>query len=85
MFTDHPRKTLFDITGLHGDKNIYLVSASEDLLLRTLLCLAYSKCPYTDDGELQDNETFPYIDFKRDPSDVIADKMRVRFNAGYGK
>ena len=30
---------------------------------------------YTDDGELQDNSSLPYIDLKRDPVDLIAEKL----------
>ena len=36
---------------------------------------------YRDDGELQDNTTMPFIDFRRDSPEVIAEKMMQRNNA----
>jgi len=52
----------------------------QDKRLRSLLCRAYAKQPYLDDGELQDN-SFPYpIDFKRDSVDEIETKMMARIS-----
>jgi len=51
----------------------------EVLILRRMVCLSYSKHPYTDDGELQDNE-WPMIDFKRDTIQEIRRKMSERTN-----
>ena len=47
--------------------------------LRTLLATCYAKSAlYHDDGELQDNRTRPFIDFKRDTLDEIQWKMLER-------
>jgi len=44
--------------------------------------LAYSgpSRPYGDDGELQDNSEYPYIDWRRDSAEVIRDKITERAN-----
>ncbi len=47
-------------------------------ILRRMLCLSYSEHPYTDDGELQDNNSIPCIDFKRDTIQEIERKMQAR-------
>lgn len=50
----------------------------ENKTLRTMLCLTGSALPYMDDGEMQDNSTFPYIDYKRDSSEEIKNKLSKR-------
>lgn len=52
---------------------------AENAELRRMLAMAYCRFGlYGDDGELQDNTTFPFIDFKRDPVKEIEDKMSHR-------
>ncbi len=47
--------------------------------LRTLLAVNYAgQALYTDDGELQDNSCRPFIDFLRDPVNLIQAKMLAR-------
>jgi len=51
----------------------------DDLKLRRMLFYAYSDGKlYHDDGELQDNRYMPFIDFRRDPVDLIDSKMHER-------
>lgn len=47
-------------------------------ILRRMLCINISKQPYLDDGEMQDNSTFPHIDFKRDSISAIKRKLFER-------
>lgn len=48
-------------------------------IVRELLAINYSRGRlYTDDGELQDNRTQPFIDFRRDPAHVIREKIVER-------
>ena len=50
-----------------------------ELKLRTLLAFSYcGPMLYHDDGELQDNTAHPFIDFKNDNVNTIADKMLRR-------
>lgn len=53
----------------------------ENQQLRWMLCVSYSKQPYLDDGEMQDNSVLPHIDFKRDSIDEIKSKMAKRMIA----
>ena len=46
--------------------------------VRRILCALYSKHPYMDDGEAQDSEEHPFIDFLRDPASVLQVKMQER-------
>lgn len=47
--------------------------------LRLMLCMAYAGAnAYMDDGELQDNSRTPFIDFLRDPPNVIQRKIIER-------
>lgn len=49
--------------------------------LRRLLAIAYSGAKlYGDNGELQDNSEFPFIDFARDSADEIEAALRARAN-----
>ncbi len=50
----------------------------ENQQLRWMLCVSYSRHPYLDDGEMQDNSTLPHIDFRRDPISEIKRKMAER-------
>lgn len=54
-----------------------------ELQLRRMLCLAYAKQPYLDDGELQDNSAHPPIDFKRYSVDEIEAAMQARVGAAF--
>ena len=52
---------------------------NENTTLRTLLATCYAKSSlYHDGGELQDNRTRPFIDFKRDSLEEIQWKMLER-------
>ncbi len=52
----------------------------ENAELRIALAMNYSKPShlYRDDGECQDSSTHPFIDWKRDPWELIKDKMHQR-------
>lgn len=53
--------------------------AAENALLRELLAYRVAGWRlYRDDGELQDNSSYPFIDFKRDPAVLIESKLRER-------
>jgi hypothetical protein len=54
------------------------VTDSDADRLRVLLAGVYCPLLYADDGELQDNRVAPFIDFKRDSVDEIAEKMKQR-------
>lgn len=73
-------KTLYEITGDIKDVNTLLISRADNIMLRRLLCLSYAKRPYLDDGELQDCEHNPCIDFLRDSPDEIYTKMVARMH-----
>jgi hypothetical protein len=48
-------------------------------MARAILARVYTGAGlYCDDGEIQDNRTHPFIDFKRDSFDDIAEKMMRR-------
>lgn len=51
------------------------MTRDEQTLRRLLAYRVAGALLYADDGELQDNSTFPYIDFKRDPVSVIEQKL----------
>lgn len=53
---------------------------SENFKLREMLAHLYAAphALYSDDGELQDNNVNPCIDFKRDSVDEIKTKMQQR-------
>jgi hypothetical protein len=52
---------------------------SENLELRKLLAFTIAgDALYGDDGELQDNRVRPFIDFKRDPVELIQEKLFAR-------
>jgi len=51
---------------------------AENRELRLMLCLAFCHQPYLDDGEMQDNRTFPYIDYKNDSVESIKAKILER-------
>lgn len=52
---------------------------AENAKLRVMLaCQVSGAHLYADDGEMQDNSTQPFIDFKRDDADTIQAKMIVR-------
>jgi hypothetical protein len=56
----------------------------DEPLLRRLLAFQYAgTLLYADDGELQDNRVSPFIDFKRDSSVVIHNKMIERGMKAY--
>lgn len=47
--------------------------------LRMMLAISISGgCLYRDDGELQDNSSAPFIDWKRDTVKGIQEKLRLR-------
>ena len=51
----------------------------ENARLRTMIAFCHTGSDlYADDGELQDNRTQPFIDFKRDPVSVIEGKLAAR-------
>lgn len=53
----------------------------ENKKLREMLAFAQAgSMLYHDDGELQDNSTVPFIDYKRDSVDDIIRKRTQRFN-----
>jgi hypothetical protein len=53
--------------------------AQNEYSLRLMLCMAYAgSAAYMDDGELQDNSRTPFIDFLRDPPNVIQRKIIER-------
>jgi hypothetical protein len=48
-------------------------------IVRELLAINYSRGGlYTDDGELQDNRTQPFIDFRRDSAEALREKIVER-------
>lgn len=55
----------------------------DNMTLRRLLMFRIARLPYCDDGEMQDNSDWPYIDFKRDSvSDIVAkltERGRIAF------
>jgi len=52
---------------------------SDEYKLRKLLAIQCAgEFLYHDDGELQDNRYYPFIDFLRDSPDAIELKMRLR-------
>ena len=54
--------------------------------LRRMLGILYAgPLAYTDDGELQDNRTTPFIDFMKDTPQEIQAKMRERSLKGAGR
>lgn len=54
--------------------------------LRRLLAVQYAGAAlYSDDGELQDASTHPFIDFKRDSVSLIERKMQERGRAAFDK
>jgi hypothetical protein len=51
----------------------------EEFSLRLMLCMAYAGSgAYTDDGEMQDNSSLPFIDFRRDSAAEIQRKIIQR-------
>jgi len=51
----------------------------ENAKLRTMLAFCHAGAAlYSDGGELQDNRTYPFIDYKRDSVQVIEGKMAQR-------
>lgn len=73
--TDVCGQALEDIKNVTAEHAALLADAK---LVRKLLCAVYAKHPYMDDGEAQDSETQPFIDFIRDPASVIQVKMQER-------
>jgi len=58
-------------------------AVADGSILRELLALAYSGFDnlYTDDGELVDNSTHPYIDYGRDSAETLREKIQERGRA----
>jgi hypothetical protein len=51
----------------------------EEFGLRLMLCIVYAGSgAYTDDGEMQDNDRLPFIDFRRDTAAEIQRKIIQR-------
>jgi hypothetical protein len=58
----------------------------EAQVLRRLLAYRVAGAKlYADDGELQDNTTWPHIDFRRDSVDTIENKLGDRTRAAFAK
>ena len=54
----------------------------ENAKLRTMIAFCHTGGDlYVNDGELLDNHTQPFIDFKRDPVSVIEGKLAARWQA----
>lgn len=58
---------------------IMMEMLGENEQLRNMLALHIAgNMLYMDDGELQDNSVFPFIDFRRDNPESIAEKLIQR-------
>lgn len=80
---------LYEVRNLYAQPTLAATQADEGReaqVLRRLLAYRVAGAKlYADDGELQDNTTWPHIDFRRDSVDTIENKLGDRTRAAFAK
>lgn len=81
--------SLYEVQPLYAQPTLAATQADEGReaqVLRRLLAYRVAGAKlYADDGELQDNTTWPHIDFRRDSVDTIENKLGDRTRAAFAK